>query len=151
MVINYQSLLPFLKKKKSPVIILSGNNPYFFNEAALAIKKSVRDVGEVDERIIDINKSADWSLLTEEANSYSLFSDYVLLDIRFDKKTIDAIGKRIINTYLTNINSRCVVMIQAPLLPLKPSSWLADNQNVLWVQIDPLLNTALKNWINSHY
>ena len=58
-------------------------------------------MGEADERIIDINKPTDWSLLTEEANSYSLFSDCVLLDIRFDKKTIDAIGKRIITSYLT--------------------------------------------------
>lgn len=132
----------------APIVILSGNNAYFLNEAVVAIKKSVREMGDIDEKIIDINKPTDWSLLTEEANSYSLFSDCVLLDLRFDKKSIDAAGKKILGAYLQNINSRCVVIIQAPSLALKQSGWLTENPNVLWVQIDPLLNNALKNWIN---
>ncbi len=36
----------------------------------------------------------DWNQLIEEANSYSLFAEAIILTVLYDKKSIDAAGKK---------------------------------------------------------
>ena len=147
MIIKYQALIPHLQRNIKAVYVLVGHDHYLRNDAALNIKKNWRQRGETDEKIVHINMPADWRLLLEEANSYSLFSELVLLDIRFDKKTIDSLGKDILNQYLQNINPRCLIILQASTVPAKQLQWLTSNEHVVLVQVDPLSNAALQSWI----
>ncbi len=85
----------------------------------------------------------------EEAYSYSLFSELVLLDIRFDKKTIDATGKNVFLHYLKNINPRCLIILRASTVPAKQMQWLATDEQVALVQIVSLTEAALQQWIRA--
>ena len=147
MLIKYQALVPHLQKNTKAVYVLVGLDPYLINEAAISVKKAWRQRGETDEKIVHINAPADWGLLLEEANSYSLFAEYVLLDIRFDKKTIDATGKDILNQYLQNTNPRCLIILQATAVPAKQLQWLTNNEHVVVVQIAPLTDFELQKWL----
>lgn len=149
MLIKYQALAPHLQKNIQAVYILVGLDLYLLNEAVLSIKRAWRQHGETDEKIMDVNTAADWSRLLEEANSYSLFAQNTLLDIRFDKKTIDATGKNILSQYLQNINPRCLCILQASAVPAKQLQWLTNNKHVVLVQITPLTDTALQHWITN--
>lgn len=149
MLIKYQALASHLQRKTHPVYVLIGQEHYLLNDAAFMIKKAWRQKGECDETTLHLNSTADWNLLLDEANSYSLFSEWVLLDARHDKKSIDAAAKQIMTRYLQEINPRCLIVLRAPNVPAKQLQWLANHEHVLVVQAFPLTAAALKNWITS--
>ena len=149
MLIKYQALIPHLQKKMQAIYVLTGLDHYLLNDAALSIKKAWRQREETDEKIIHLNSAADWHLLQEEANSYSLFAEQVLLDARIEKKTIESVGKTLLGLYLQNINPRCLIVLHANAVPIKQLQWLVNNEHVTVIQITPLTEPALKQWIAS--
>lgn len=148
MLIKYQALAGLLQNKTHAIYVLLGNDPYLLNDAAVQIKQSFLKRPDVSQAIMDIQSPADWSLLVAEANSYSLFSEYVFLDARFDKKTIDTTGKALLTEYLAAINERCLILLRAPLLSAKALQWLIDSPNAAVVQIYSFAAPALKQWID---
>lgn len=149
MIIKHQDVAPSLRKKIHALYILTGQDHYLLNDAALLLKKAWRQQGECDERTIQLNLPADWDILTEEANSYCLFSDLVLLDARCDKKTIDAHAKKTLQQYLLNINPRSLIILRAPNVPSKQLQLLANNEHTVLVQAYPLPSAVLQRWITS--
>ncbi len=149
MLIKYQALTAQLQKNIKAIYVLVGLDHYLLNDAALSIKKSWRQRGETDEKIISINAAADWQLLLDEANSYSLFAELNCLDLRFEKKALDHAGKEVLGQYLQNVNSRCLIILQAPAVPAKQWQWLANNEHVIVVHIAPLTDSALQSWIST--
>lgn len=89
MIIKYQALASWLQKKLHAIYILVGPDPYLLNDSILQIKKAWGARAESDNKVLQINSSSDWTLLLEEANSYSLLAEQVLIDARVDKKTIE--------------------------------------------------------------
>jgi len=147
MLIKAPSLGAHLQKNMQPMYVLLGQDHYLLNDAALTIKSAWRQRGESDEKTIHINSTADWAKLIEEANSYSLFTEYVLLDVRFDKKTIDALGKETLSQYLLKINSRTLIILRAANMSAKQLPWLTSHNLVLALQVFPLSAQALQQWI----
>jgi DNA polymerase-3 subunit delta len=147
MIIKHQDLLFSLRKKLYALYILTGQDPYLLNEAALLIKKAWRQQGESDEQIIQLEQPADWNTLQEEANSYCLFSQFLLLDARFDKKSIDASAKKILQDYLLDTNPRSLILLRAPNVPSKQLQFIANNEHTILVQAYPLSNLALQRWV----
>jgi DNA polymerase-3 subunit delta len=148
MLIKYQGLPGLLQKSTRALYVLLGNDPYLLNDAAVQIKQSFLKRPDVSQAVIDIQSPADWSLLVAEANSYSLFSEYVFLDARYDKKTIDATGKGLLTEYLAAINDRCLILLRAPMLSAKAIQWLVDSPHTVVVQVYPFAADALKQWVD---
>lgn len=149
MFIKYQALPPQLKKNFA-IFILMGSDPYLLNEAVIQIKQNWNPSPERDERIIYIESAQDWSQLQEEANSYSLFSEYVFLDARYDKTSVDATGKEFLKQYVQDVNRRCLILLRAPQTSLKQWQGFKDHEQVCIVQTSPLTNAAMQQWIASH-
>jgi DNA polymerase-3 subunit delta len=147
MLIKESALKAALEKKISPVYVLIGTESYLLEQAVASIKSTWRKQGDSEEKRLSLNLSADWSTLTEEAHSYSLFFDTVLIEASFEKKTIDALGKATLTAYLGAINPRCLILIRAPLLPSKQLSWLTANPHVTVVQITALTTHGMLAWI----
>jgi DNA polymerase-3 subunit delta len=147
MLIKYQALEQHLKKNRKALYTLIGSDAYLLNDAALKIKKAWRTQAEADEKIIHIHSSADWKQVLEEANSYTLFTEKVLLDVRFDKKTIDAFGKECLTQYLKDINPRCLIILQASAVSAKQLPWLANDEHTTVIQINPFNEKELQQWI----
>jgi len=149
MLIKYQALPSLLQKKTHALYVLIGNEPYLLNDAAVQIKQLCLKRTECEQTTLDIYSPADWSLLIAEANNYSLFSEHVLLDARYDKKTIDAAGKTALTDYIKDVNDRCMIILRAPLLSAKALQWLVDSPNVVVIQLYPLPPHALMQWIGA--
>ncbi|MCX7116578.1 MAG: DNA polymerase III subunit delta [Legionellales bacterium] len=147
MLIKYQALIPHLKKTMKPIYIVSGTDLFLFNEATRTLKSAWREKGDMDEKSFDILSPSDWTRVPEEANSYSLFGELVLLDIRFNKKTIDATAKAVLEKYRQNSNPRCLILIQATEAPVKQWQSLSHHENVVVVQVTPLNNMGMLSWI----
>ena len=147
MIIKHQDLPFSLRKKLYALYILTGQDPYLLNDAALLIKKAWRQQGESDEQIIQLEQPADWNTLQEEANSYCLFSQFLLLDARFDKKSIDVSSKKVLQDYLLNINPRTLILLRAPNVPSKQLQFIANNEHTVLVQAYALSHVALQRWV----
>lgn len=148
MLIKYPALLNTLKKRNYAVVVLIGNDPYLLNEAALiTIQNHPRYTKEYRPNILDINLPNDWTSLIYEANHYSLFESFVILDARYEKKSMDSSGKALLIEYLTTPNEHCLLLLRSPQIPAKSLKWLSDHPNALVVQIQPLKDLGLKQWI----
>lgn len=149
MQIKQQSLSQQLQKKLVPIYVLIGQDNYLLNEAVLSIKSFIKKSYSVDETKYSIQSPHDWHKIIEEANSYSLFSEAVILDVYMDKKSIDSEGKKRLSAYLGAINTRCYLIIQAPHLQARNIQWLSTHEQVVVVLSYPLNTESMKSWITA--
>ncbi len=148
MLIQHQALSQHLKGKIAPIYVLVGPDSYFIDEQAKAIKQAFKSQHDADVKILSILAADDWKLFIEEANSYTLFASHQLIDLRYDKKTLDSPGKKTLEHYLENVNEQCLVLLRTPNIPAKQLQWLAAKDKVVLVTAYSLPAPALKTWIN---
>jgi DNA polymerase-3 subunit delta len=138
-----------LKKKSFSIYWLAGQDTYLIENSLKIIKTYIKSLQDCDETLITIQAPEDWTAMQEEANAYSLFSEATLLNIVYDKKTLDSTGKKIISEYLKNSNSRCFIIIRSPNIPAKQLQWLTPLTELLLVIHYPLTADAMNTWIAS--
>lgn len=151
MQIKQQALTQHIQKKIAPIYVLTGQDNYLIEDSLNCIKSAIKKAHDCDEKMISIQSPDDWNIITDEANSYSLFSDSTLINIVYDKKSIDVNGKKILNEYLKSINPRCFIIIRAPNVPAKQLLWLANHDQVVVVVSYPLAPDAMKSWIVNQF
>lgn len=147
MQIKQQILAQQVQKKIAPLYMLIGQDTYLLEESFITIKSAIQKNENYDEKIISIQSTEDWNTVIDEANSYSLFAETVLLNIFFEKKTLDALGKKILVEYLSSINPRCFIIIRAPNLSSKQLQWLSSHEHAVLTVAYPLNSDAMKAWI----
>ncbi len=147
MQIKPNHLLQQIKKKSFPLYWLAGQDTYLIENSLKIIKNYLKNQYEYDENIISIETPNDWQNAFETANNYSLFSDTSLLNIVYDKKSLDNTGKKIITDYLKNFNTRCFLIVRTPHIPAKQLQWLASLTEALFIMHYPLTTEAMKQWI----
>jgi DNA polymerase-3 subunit delta len=129
------------------VYIITGSDAYLLEDAVKHIKIAYKQTADFEERKLSLQSAADWQLCLEEANSYSIFSEYTLIDAYYDKKTFDAPGKAALNRYLDSVNPRCLILIRAAEIPTKQLQVYASNPHLVIVVASPLDTGAMQNWI----
>ncbi|PJD93616.1 MAG: DNA polymerase III subunit delta [Legionella sp.] len=149
MIIPYPALEQHLKKQCAPVYLVTGLDLYLFHQAVTLIKQAWKHTSQDthEESISSVQQAADWAQSFQEANTYSLFSNHSLLDLRFDKKTLDAASKKHLQSYLEHPNPSSLVLIQAPSLPAKQVQSLVTHPNIVHTHITPLTPQAFKKFI----
>ncbi|KTD59213.1 DNA polymerase III subunit delta [Legionella shakespearei] len=151
MQIKHQALAQHIQRKSYPLYVLIGQDNYLIEDSLNIIKSSLKSSRDCDEKVISLQSAEDWNAITDEANSYSLFSETVLLNTIYDKKTLDATGKKVLSEYLKAVNSRCCIILRAPNIPAKQLMWLAHHEEVLLVVAYPLNADAMKSWISGQF
>lgn len=149
MLIKHSALKGHLRQKTAPLYIIFGQDPYLSNDAASLIISAWKANKEedIDKSVFDLNNANDWLTVEQEANSYSLFSKQTLLDLRLDKKTLDAPAKAFLNAYLANPNLDYLVILRAPNLPQKQLQAFLNHPALCVVQASPLNPQAMHQWI----
>jgi DNA polymerase-3 subunit delta len=147
MQIKQQMLAQQVQKKIAPLYVLIGQDNYLLEASLTTIKSAIKKIHNYEERAITIQSAEDWMTVLEAANSYSLFSEVVLLTILFDKKTMDTKGKQMLIQYLKSVNPRCFIIINAPNISVKQLQGLITHEQTVISTIYPLNQMAMKNWI----
>ncbi|MBA3536873.1 MAG: DNA polymerase III subunit delta [Tatlockia sp.] len=149
MLIKQQALSSHLRQKLAALYIIFGQDYFLLNEAANSLKSAwkTENNNEVEESVLTINNPSDWTIVNEEANSYSLFTKATLIDIRYEKKTLEAAGKDFLTHYIKNKNPSCLLILRAPNLPLKQLQGLTSQDGLLLIQAAPLPGLAMQHWI----
>ncbi len=148
MLIKSQALASYLRQALKALYILIGQDHFLLNEAAESIKLAWRKNEEdYEESVLTIEDPKDWALLAEKSNSYSLFANYQLIDIRYEKKTLDNSGKEFLKRYLENRNPHCLLLLRAPQLGHKQLQNFIACETAQVVQATSLNKLVMQNWI----
>ena len=125
MFINYQGLELNLNKNLYPLYVIIGQDGFIQNDIYSKIKYAWQKQGNIETEVLEIDNA--WQNAFDLANSYGLFSDLTLLDLRYNKKTLTKDFKESVNNYLNNFNSKSLVIIKAPQLSNKQLQFLEKN------------------------
>lgn len=147
MIIKYPALELNLNKKLQQIYILTGSDPFLIIDARQKINKAWQKKHQSEKQIITIQNEDDWHLVQDTANSYSLFSEYLLLDVRYEKKSLLKEAVKIIKEYSENTNSKCLLILSCPNIPVKSLDKIGNHQEICLVQIYPFKLYEQKNWI----
>lgn len=131
--------------------ILLGKTPFQTDIFSKKIIKTFQEHYENTEIIrIDINSEGDWEKVLQEAATYSLFSTRRLLSVNYDKKTLDATGKKSLDTYIAKAYTDSLLLLKAPNLSVKLVEPFAKKDTVQVIQaIEPTASVVHK-WIEDY-
>jgi DNA polymerase-3 subunit delta len=151
MLIKHQNLDSYLANKTLPAIyILTGQEYFLLSESANQIKlKWQKENNDSEEVILHVSNPSDWALVNEKARSYNLFAPSSLLDVRYEKPSLDPEGRHFLSSYANQSNPSCLVLIRAPALSIKQLSSLTSLENIHVIQLFPLDELAVQNWIKN--
>lgn len=151
MLIKYQALSNHLQKGLSPLYFLTGQDIYFLEQAAQQIRKAFLTQFDGEVKKVTLQTNQDWHLLADEANSFSLFHERVFLDCFYDKKSLDAEGKKWIESYSKSPNSKTLILLRAYEVPAKQLQVYANQAAITVVQIHALSTEEKRNWIAQQF
>ncbi|MCH9757334.1 MAG: DNA polymerase III subunit delta [Gammaproteobacteria bacterium] len=138
-----------LKKNLSPIYILIGQDSFLLNAAALSLKKRCHEDKdtEIEEKRMYLEHANDWNNLVQEAQSYSLFYDQLIIDATWNKKSFDVKTKAVFNSYAEKPSPHCLLILRAPLITAKQCAELNKHPSVELISVNTLNAGAEMNWI----
>ncbi|MBA4696907.1 MAG: DNA polymerase III subunit delta [Legionella sp.] len=129
-----------------------GAEPFLIQQAALMLQKVwIADTLTSSTIRLSIETPSDWDDFTLHTQSSSLFTPRILIDLRYDKKTLDAPGKHALLHYLKTCPTHCLLMISAPQLTMTQLSSLKTIENLHITAFYPLSSTEMRHWIKKEF
>lgn len=139
-----------LKKSLSPVYFVSGDEPLQLGEAADLVRSAARLAGYSTREIISIDQGNEWPLLSVEADSFSIFTEKKLIDLRLPSGKPGAEGGKALIAYCKNPPEDTVLLITAGKIDsaAQKSQWFqAIDELGSVVQVWPLQGQDLLHWL----
>jgi len=139
-----------LKRNLSAIYFISGDEPLQLGEAADAIRLAAKNKGYTAREIHSVETGFEWSELIDSANSFSIFSDKKIIDLRMASAKPGIDGGKVLTQYSQNIPEDTLLLITAPKLEksaLKSKWFQAIDQAGVTSQVWPLEGMDLIQWL----
>lgn len=127
-----------LKRRPAPVYLLSGDEPLQLTEASDAIRQAARAAGYTNRELFYADAGFDWGLLKEAADSFSLFGEPRLLDLRLPAKP-DKTAAAALLSYAERPPDDAILVATTPKLT-------ATDQKARWFQAVEKLGVVVQVW-----
>jgi DNA polymerase III subunit delta len=139
-----------LKKGLAPVYFISGDEPLQLGELADAVRKSARQADFLTREVLSEDMGFTWQDLTVAADSYSIFADKKVIDLRLPSASPGAEGSKALIAYCERLPEDTLLLITAGKLGkdgLK-TRWCQTLDKVgVVVQVWPLEGQDLIQWL----
>jgi DNA polymerase III subunit delta len=148
--IKPQQLAAVLQKTLAPVYFISGDEPQQLGELADAIRKSAKERDFTAREIFFVDKLFDWKQLNVAADTFSIFADKKIIDLRLPTGTPGAEGAKALAAYCQHLPEDTLLLITAGKITkdAQKSSWFQALDKVACViQVWPLSGQDLLRWI----
>lgn len=140
-----------LKNRLLPVYLLSGDEPLQLMEAADLIRESARAAGHANREIFHAeNAGFDWNRLMESSDSFSLFGEPRILDLRMAAKPDKAAATALLR-YAERPPEDAILIITLPRLTAtdQKARWCAGLEKIgALIQVWPLEGEKLLRWLD---
>lgn len=139
-----------LQKSLAPVYFISGDEPLQLGELADAVRTAARQSGFLTREVFSVEAGFEWNDLTVATDSYSIFSDKKIIDLRLPSGTPGTEGSKALTAYCGRLPADTVLLITAGKLAgaaLK-TRWLqALDKAGIVIRVWPLEGPDLIRWL----
>ncbi len=150
--LNVQQLNDHLDRALAPVYLISGDEPLQIEESLTKIRAKAREQGYIERQVLYVERSFDWSQLTEQSSNMSLFGDKKILELRLPSGKPGTPGGKALQQYCEHMSDDVLLIIQSGKIEkatLK-SKWVqAISQAGVFMRIWPLTGTDLVRWVQA--
>jgi len=139
-----------LAKGLAPVYLVTGDEPLQSNEACDEIRAVARAAGHENRELMEASGGFDWNALAAEANSFSLFAEKKIIDLRIPSGKPGREGGKALAEYCERPPEDTLLLITLPKLDRSQqnSKWFKTVENLgVIVQIWPVDVQRLPQWI----
>ncbi len=150
MKLRIDQLAEALGKSLAPVYLISGDEPLQLSEALDAVREAARLRGFASRELFYADAGFDWSCLLEAGDSFSLFGEQRILDLRMPAKP-DKEAAAVLERYAKRLPEDALLVISLPKLTAadQKASWLqALETKGVFVQVWPLAGQPLIAWLD---
>lgn len=148
--LNIQQLNEHLNRTLAPVYLLSGDEPLQIEESINLIRTQAQQQGFVERQVLHVERSFDWSQVTEQSSNMSLFGDKKILELRMPTGKPGTAGAKALQEYCQQPSDDVLLLIQSGKIEkasLK-SKWVqAISQSGVFMRIWPLTGMELVRWV----
>jgi len=132
------------------VYLVSGDEPLQSEESLTRIRAKAREQGYVERQVLYVERSFDWSQVTEQSSNMSLFGDKKILELRLPSGKPGLPGGKALQQYCEHLPEDVLLIIQSGKIEkatLK-SKWVqAISHAGVFMRIWPLTGTDLVRWV----
>ena len=136
--------------KLAAVYLVSGDEPLQSGESADAIRKAAKDAGYNTREVFSVEKGFEWNELLVAADSFSIFADKKLMDLRLPSAKPGIEGAKVLCDYCQRLPEDTILLITTAKLTAATlkSKWCQsiDRAGVI-VQVWPLEGADLIQWL----
>ena len=139
-----------LKKNLAAIYFISGDEPLQLGEAADAIRLAAKNEGYSAREIHSVEKGFEWYELIDSANSFSIFSDKKIIDLRMASAKPGIDGGKMLTQYCQRLPEDTLLLITSPKLEksaLKSKWFQAIDQAGITIQVWSLEGMDLIQWL----
>lgn len=137
-------------KKLAAVYLVSGDEPLQLGEAADAIRLAVKQQGYDTREVFSVETGFEWNELAFAADSYSIFADKKLIDLRMPSAKPGTEGAKALTEYCQRIPEDTILLITTSKLDkssLKTKWFQSIEKTGVVIQVWPLEGANLVQWI----
>lgn len=148
--LNLSQLASALSKNLAPLYLLTGDEPLQLGEAADAIRSVAKKNGFIHREVLTAEGNFDWKQLMFAADSFSLFADKKLLDLRLPSAKLGIEGAKAVTDYCQNLPDETLLLMSTGKLDSASfkSRWFQALDKVgTVVQVFPLEGQDLIGWL----
>jgi len=139
-----------LAKGIASVYLVTGDEPLQSNEACDQIRAAARAAGHENREVMEAGSAFDWNTLAAEANSFSLFAEKKIIDLRIPSGKPGREGGKALTEYCERPPEDTLLLITLPKLDRSQqnSKWFKAVEHLgVIVQIWPVDVHHLPQWI----
>ena len=136
--------------KLAAVYLVSGDEPLQAGESADAIRKAAKDAGYNTREVFSVEKGFEWNELLVAADSFSIFADKKLIDLRLPSAKPGIEGAKVLCDYCQRLPEDTILLITTAKLTAATlkSKWCQSIDRVgVIVQVWPLEGADLIQWL----
>lgn len=150
--LNIQQLNDHLNRALSPVYLVSGDEPLQIEESLSLIRAKAREQGYVERQVLFVERSFDWSQVTEQSGNMSLFGDKKILELKIPSGKPGTAGAKALQEYCQQLPDDVLLIIQSGKIEKAAlrSKWVqAVSAAGVFMRIWPLTGMELVRWVQT--
>lgn len=139
-----------LEKKLAAVYFLTGDEPLQLGEAADLVRSAAKKQGYLLREVYSVESGFEWNELAIAADSYSIFADKKVIDLRLSHSKPGIEGAKALALYCQRLPEDTLLLITAPKLDkasLKTKWFQSIDQAGVVSQVWPLDGADLIQWL----
>lgn len=148
--IKLEQLAGALKSNLAALYFITGDEPLQLGEAADAIRLAVKKQGYTTREVLTVETGFEWNELGIEADSFSIFADKKLIDLRMPSGKPGAEGSKALIKYCQRVPEDTILIITSAKLEkssLNTKWFQAIDQAGVVIQVWPLDGADLIQWL----